>query len=160
MEARGRAQAERSSSLRGFLPAVRSEKWNEAAGLKHGGAKAIMAALDQLQILIFHIAHRHNHSSAFGKLRKERCRDGRRRRSHENGVVRSELRQTQRSCAAMHVSILVTEARETRGSFSGQRRAKLHGEDLSRQARQHGGPLAKSQTKCQHPLRPLRSKRL
>src|SRR6266849_6723717 len=130
MESRWRAQAERSSSLRGFLPAVRSEKWNEAARLKHGGAKAIMAALDQLQILIFHIAHRHNHSSAFGKLRKERCRHGRRRRSHENGVVRSELRQTQRSVAAMHVSILVAEARETRGSFSGQRRAKFRGDEF------------------------------
>src|SRR5260370_12920001 len=134
MESRWRAQAERSSSLRGFLPAVRSEKWNEAARLKHGGAKAIMAALDQLQILIFHIAHRHNHSSAFGKLRKERCRHGRRRRSHENGVVRSELRQTLRSAAAMHVSILTAKARQPRGSFSGHDLPKPPGQDLARPA--------------------------
>src|SRR5467141_990824 len=159
MESQWRAQAERNSSLRCSLPAVRSEKRNEAARLKHGGAKSIMTAFDQLQVLIFDIAHRHNHSSVFSKLRKKRRRDRGRRRSHENGIVRGELRQTQRSVAAVHVNILAAEARETLAGFSGQCRAKLHGEDLARQAGQHGGLIAKSRSDFQYPFVPLKAQR-
>src|SRR6202521_4467238 len=135
MESRWRAQAERNSSLRCPLPAVGTEQRNEAARLQHSGTKSIMAAFDELQILIFHIAHRHNHSSALSKLREKRCGHGGRRSSHENGVVRGELRQTKCSVAAVHVSIFIAQAREALGGFGGKPRAELYGEDLARQDR-------------------------
>src|SRR6266852_4270246 len=146
MESRWRAQAERSSSLRCSLPAVLAEKWNEAARLQQDRTKGIMAPLDQPQILILYIPDRHNHSSAFGELRKKRCGHGGCSRCHENGVVRSKLRQTKRSVAAVHVSIVIAEARETLGSFRSQPGAELHGEDVARQASQHGGLIAKSRS--------------
>src|ERR1700732_2205212 len=123
MESRWRVRAERNSLLRKALPAVRTEKRNEAARLEHDGTKSIMTALDQPQVLILDVAHRHNHSSAFGKLHEKRCGHGGRRRSHENGVVRSELRQTQRPVAAVHVNVLVVKARKPLGGFGGQFRA-------------------------------------
>src|ERR1700737_520130 len=113
MESRWRVQAERNSLLRGFLPAVRAEKWDEAARFKHGGTQSIMAALDQPQILIFDTADRHNQSAAIGKLRDKRRGHGGRRCRHEDSVVRREFRQTKRTVAAMHVNVLIPEARET-----------------------------------------------
>src|SRR4029077_3426075 len=159
MESRWRAQAERNSSLRCPLPAVGSEKRNEAARLQHSSTKSIMAAFDQLQILIFHIAHRHNHSSTFGKLREKRCGHGGCRRSHENGVVRGKFRQTQRSVAAVHVSIVIVEAREALDGFGGEPRAELHGENVARQTGQHGGLIAKSRSNFQCALVPLKGQR-
>src|ERR1700719_3502947 len=95
MESQWRARAERSSLSRGFLPAVCTEKRNEAARLEHNSTKGIMAAFDQPQILIFDVAHRHHLSSACGKLRERRRGHGGRRRRNKNGVVRRELRDRQ-----------------------------------------------------------------
>src|ERR1700687_506379 len=159
MESRWRARAGRSSLLRGFLPAVRTEKWNEAARLEHDGTKGIMAALDQPQILIFYIAHGHNHSSVFGKLREKRRGHGWRRRSHENGVVRCEFRQTKRTVAVVHVNVPVAEACETLSGFGGKLRAELHGENVACQAGQHGRLVPKSRSDFEDPFVSLKMQR-
>src|ERR1700737_2481799 len=146
MESRWRVQAERNSLLRGFLPAVRAEKWDEATRFKHGGTQSIMAALDQPQILIFDTADRHNQSAAIRKLRDKRRGPGGRRCRHENSVIRRKLRQPKRTVAAMHVNVLIAEARETLSGLRGKLCAELYGEDLARHAGQHGGLIAKSRS--------------
>src|ERR1700730_12775056 len=152
MESRWRVQAERNSLLRGLLPAVRAEKRDEATRLNTGVTQSIMAALDQPQILIFDTADRHNQSAAIGKLRDKRSGHGGRRRSHEDSVVRREFRQAKRTVAAMHVNVLIAQARETLSGLRGKLCAELYGEDLARHAGQHGGLIAKSRSDFQHPF--------
>ena len=70
---------------------MRAEKRNKAARLECGGVEIIVAALDELEILIFDAADRDDHSAAFGKLGEKRRGDRRRSGSHENGVVWGEF---------------------------------------------------------------------
>src|SRR6266403_4570048 len=104
LESRWRDRARQRSWLRGFLPAVRTDERNEAARLEHGGTKGITAALDQLQILVFNAAHRHNHSAGFGKLREQRHGYGGRCCRDENGVEGRKIGQAERTITAMHVN--------------------------------------------------------
>ncbi len=86
-----------------------AEERHESASFQNFCGECITTPYDQLQFLMFRIPHGENHAAAFGKLRQERLRNSGSGSGNEDGIERSEFRQTERAVAAMYVCVLVSK---------------------------------------------------
>jgi len=86
-----------------------ADKRHKSAALQKLCGERITAPFDELQLLVFRIAHGEDHSPAFGKLREKRLRNCGSGGGNKNGLEGSEFRQSQRTIATMYVRIRIAK---------------------------------------------------
>src|SRR6266849_837621 len=103
---------------------------DKSTAFQHPCRECITALFDELQFLVFRISHGKNHPPTFGKLRKERLRNRWGSGGNEDGVERSEFRQSKRAITAMYVRVWVAEPSKRGGSGGCQLRPPFNRENF------------------------------
>src|SRR5258707_11293849 len=109
-----------------------SDERHKSAAFQHLCRESITTPLNELQFLMFRAPHGQNHPAAFGKLGKERFRNGGGGRSNEDRVERGELFEAKCTLPAMYMRPGGTDPGQLDGSAGSQPPPPVHGGNIPR----------------------------